>query len=173
MAKNFRKPKNLANQTPSPSLKSWDDVDQCLREIAEYELALIGIETKENAAILEITQKVAKQKEPVQSKIVALSALVQTFVEENRADIKGKTKTLNFGKVGFRKSGGIDILSERTEEVIENLRRYGMDNCIITKESVSKKMLDSYSDEEIQKVGASREVREKFWMETNMKKSKG
>ena len=154
-------------------LKTWDDVDTCLREIAESEIALNDVEGNLNLAISEVKETAAKLAKPLKSRIDTLEALVKSFVEENKADIEGKTKALTFGKVGFRQSSRVSIPTKQIETILKNLRKHGMSDCIAVKESIDKEILERYPDEDIIKVGASRKVEDRFWMETDREKVRG
>ena len=48
-----------------------------------------------------------------------------------------------------------------------------MSDCIIIKEAVNKEVLEKYPDKDIIKVGATRKVEDKFWLETDKAKVKG
>uniref|UniRef100_UPI003D08A498 host-nuclease inhibitor Gam family protein n=1 Tax=Caloranaerobacter sp. DY30410 TaxID=3238305 RepID=UPI003D08A498 len=79
--------------------------------------------------------------------------------------LNGKTKVLNFGRTGFRKS--TKIVLRKVENVIKNLKALNMLDCIKVKESVNKEVLKKYSDEEIARVGAIKKVEDVFWYEVD------
>ncbi|MCL2618155.1 MAG: host-nuclease inhibitor Gam family protein [Defluviitaleaceae bacterium] len=152
-------------------LQSWDDVDTALREILESEVSLNDIEGNLKLAKAAATEHAAALAKPLQDRIKTLEVLVEAFAKANKAEISGKTKTLNHGSVGFRQSSNISVPSKQLDSIIRNLRKYGMHDCISTpKEGVYKDVLGRYSDEDIIKVGASRKVEDKFWMETDKEK---
>jgi phage host-nuclease inhibitor protein Gam len=154
------------------ALNSWDDVDRCLREIAECEITLGGIEAQMNMTINEAKEEAARLAKPMQTRVTTLTALVKAFVEDNRANIEGKTKALNFGRVGFRQRSRVSIPTKKISAIMKNLRNHGMDDCISVKETINKEVLEKYPDEDIAKVGASRKVEDRFWMETDKTKVK-
>lgn len=153
------------------ALNSWEDVDRCLREIAECEITLNGIEAQMNMAINDAKEQAATLAKPMQDRAAALTALIKDFTRKNKSDIEGKTKALNFGKVGYRKTSRVSI-PKKTDDIIKNLRKHGMDDCIVSKISINKEVLEKYPDEDIIKIGASRKVEDKFWMETDKTKIK-
>ena len=89
-------------------------------------------------------------------------------------DMDGKkTKTLNFGAVGFRKSTKIKLPKAPTKlaEIIQLLRSKGMDDCVKTPApSVDKDALRKYPTQDIVAVGASIEVDDVFWYEPDREK---
>ena len=89
-------------------------------------------------------------------------------------DMDGKkTKTLNFGAVGFRKSTKIKLPKAPTKlaEIIQLLRSKGMDGCVKTPApSVDKDALRKYPTQDIVAVGASIEVDDVFWYEPDREK---
>jgi len=154
------------------SLDSWEDVDRCLREIAECEITLNGIEAQMNMTINDAKEQAALLAKPMQERISVLTALIKVFTRKNKSGIEGKTKSLNFGKVGFRQSSRVSI-PKKNDIILKNLRKFGMMDCISVKETINKEVLEKYPDEDIIKVGASRKTEDKFWMETNKAKVKG
>ncbi len=53
------------NKNMEPSLQSWDDVDKCLREIGECEIAISEIEADMNIAINEAKERADKLSKPM------------------------------------------------------------------------------------------------------------
>jgi phage host-nuclease inhibitor protein Gam len=94
-----------------PVLTSWDDVNITLKEIGELELAKEKIEADMNLKISDLKLEAELAAKPLIERMEKLASDVKDFVELNRADIKGKTMNLNFGKTGFRKSRKIIIKS--------------------------------------------------------------
>ena len=103
-----------------------------------------------------------------------LERQIKEFAEAHRDDMDGKkTKTLNFGAVGFRKSTKIKLPKAPTKlaEIIQLLRSKGMDDCVKTPApSVDKDALRKYPTQDIVAVGASIEVDDVFWYEPDREK---
>ncbi|MCR4442943.1 MAG: host-nuclease inhibitor Gam family protein [Peptococcaceae bacterium] len=154
-----------------PVLKSWDDVNITLKEIGELELAKEKIEADMNQKISDLKLEAEFAAKPIIERMGKLANDIKEFVELHRADIKGKTMVLNFGKTGFRKSTKIIIKSVKT--VIANLKARKMTDCINTKESVNKERLGEYPDEIIAAVGAGKKVEDVFWYEVDREKLLG
>jgi len=151
-------------------LKTWDDVDACLREIAESEITLNDIEGNMNLAIHEAKENAEKLAKPMKARIEALNKLAKAFAEAHKDEIEGKTKALTHGKIGFRASSRVSVPTKTLDQVLQALKKNNMGDCITVKETVNKEVLEKYSDKDIAKVGASRKYEDKFWLETDKEK---
>ena len=87
-------------------------------------------------------------------------------LELNKAELKGKSREMDFGKVGFRLSTKL-MLPKQVEKVIKTLKKYGMGDCITVKESVNKDILKTYDEKTILSVGGTLKKEDTFWYETN------
>ena len=153
-----------------PALVSWDEVDNCLREISECKIAKTTIEGEMNITINDAKEKAAALSAPMDKRIKHLSLIVQTFVESVRADMDGKTKALNFGKVGFRQSSSVTVPTSKLPSIIKAMKKYDMEDCIRINESVDKEALEKYPDKDILKIGCSRKVKDTFFLEPDLEK---
>ncbi|MCL2188468.1 MAG: host-nuclease inhibitor Gam family protein [Defluviitaleaceae bacterium] len=155
-----------------PSLQNWDEVDDCLREICEVGIAISTITADMNIAINDAKEVAKGLSDPLEKRKEQLAATVKSFVEAERANMEGKTKTLNFGKVGFRQSSSVSVPTSKLNSILKNLRDFGMVDCIAVKETVNKEVLEKYTDDEIASVGATRKVEDKYFMEIDVTKIK-
>ena len=137
-----------------PALESWDDVNQALATIADNQRTVENFE-----AAMQNKFDEAKAEAEARSRVFIeatkrLERQIKEFAEAHRDDMDGKkTKTLNFGAVGFRK------------------RSKGMDDCVKTPApSVDKDALRKYPTQDIVAVGASIEVDDVFWYEPDREK---
>lgn len=146
-------------------LQSWEEVDAVLKEIAENEMEIEAITTDMNKEIHDIKQIAEEKSKKHQERIKVLSLYVQEFTERNRDEIKGKTKVLNHGSVGFRQS--TKVVLSKVEQIIEKLKKFKMTDCINVKETVNKDVLRKYPADDILKVGGSLKVEDVFWYETD------
>ena len=156
-----------------PTLKSWEDVNSALREIAEEEIVLSDIEGDMNKQI-NGAKKVAEQdSKPHQDRISKLSKDIKDFTDEHSDELgNAKTKALNFGKVGFRQSTSVTLpkAKEKVAEIIRKLRARKMADCIITKETVNKDILKQYGQDTVNAVGAVYRQKDVFWLEATREK---
>lgn len=155
-----------------PVLKNWNEVDAALKEIAEKEILIEEIEGEMNKQINGIKISSGLEAKPHQDRISKLGNDVKEFVTEHKEEIEGKTKTLNFGKTGFRLSTSVSIprAKEKVEAIIKSLKIRKMTDCINVVESVNKEVLKKYSEEEIIKIGGKLKKEDVFWYETAREK---
>lgn len=153
-------------------LKSWEEVDQALKEIAENEILLEEIEGNMNKQINGIKISAGLEAKPHQDRIEKLGKDVKEFVTEHKDEIEGKTKVLNFGKTGFRLSTSLSLpkATDKLEKIISKLRKRKMDDCVIVKESVNRDVLKKYDEAVIVEIGGTLKKADVFWYETNREK---
>lgn len=152
---------------PACRLKSWKDVDETLRQIAECERVKADLENNMNAEIAEITKTYAEMAAPVQEKIDHYSADICQYVTENRGDLKGKTKKLNFGSTGFRISTKLKYnKGVKSADVIAALERLGLKDCIKSTKTVIADNLKKKPRKVLVNVGAYLKETDGFWYET-------
>ena len=108
-----------------PSLKSWDEVNAALKLIRDNEIELELIEADMGKKIADIKEQAAEQAVPYRDDIKKLELQVKEFVTLNKAELKGKSREMDFGKVGFRMSTKL-MLPKQVEKVIKTLKKYGM-----------------------------------------------
>lgn len=98
----------------APSLHSWEDVNDALRQIAEAQIALGEIQSDMQKQILGAQKVAEEQSKPLNDNVAKLEREIKSFVTDHR-DEMGKTKSvvLTFGEVGFRLStsdwGDVDL----------------------------------------------------------------
>ena len=124
------------------TLNSWEGADRCLREIAECEIALNGIEAQMNMSINDAKERTAELGKPMKARIKILEVLIKDFAEVAKADMEGKSKQLNFGRIGFRRSSSVVISPKKLDAILNNLKKFDMEDCILTKESINKEVLE-------------------------------
>lgn len=139
-------------------VKTWEDANDALRQIAEAQLALADIEGEMNKQILGAKKAAEEQSKPYKDRVAKLERELKDFVTEHRADMgKTKTRALTFGEVGFRLSTSVSLprAKEKIEEIIRRLKTRQMMDCIVVKEDVSKEALKKYGEDTVNAVGAT------------------
>lgn len=153
-----------------PELKSWEEVDSTLKQIREAEIALTDISTTAEKMMLEIKQQAEEDAQRHKDKIKQMELQVKEFTTIHRDEmLPAKTKEMTFGKVGFRMSTKVS-LPKKVDRVIAKLRKLGMGDCIITKETVDKDILKTYDEKTILEVGGILKKADTFWYETKREK---
>ena len=154
-----------------PSIKSWEDANEALRQIAEATIALADIEGEMNKQILGAKKAAEEQSKPYKDRVANLERELKEFVTENRGDMgKAKSKTLTFGEVSFRLSTAISLprAKDKIEEIVRRLKARTMMDCIIVKEEVSKEALKKYGEDVVTAVGATWKQSDVFGYELNL-----
>lgn len=160
----------MRKRMETPALKNWDEVDATLKQISECENQLAILESSMNIQIDAVKEGFNEKANPYKEEIKKLEALIKEYVTENKSDLKGKSRELTFGRVGFRFSTKVSI-PKNVEKLIKLLRKNEMDDCIIVKETVNKDVLRTYDEKDIIKVGASLKKEDTFWYETRKEDS--
>lgn len=148
-----------------PELKSWEDVNQALRLIAEAQNEIAIVEASMNVQIDAIKLTYEEKIREYKNQIKQQEILIKEYTTDKKDQLDGKTKDLTFGKVGFRKSTKLQ-LPKALDKVIAALRKNGMADCIVCKETVNKDLLKQYDEQQILDVGGSLKVEDAFWYET-------
>ena len=154
-----------------PRLKTWEDVNDALRQIAEAQITASDIESDMQKQILGAQKIAEEQTRPYRDSIARLEREIKMFVTDHRDDLgKGKSRTLTFGEVGFRLSTSVTLprAKEKLEEVIRRLKSRQMTDCILVEEKVSKEALKKYGEDTINAVGATWKQSDVFGYEVNI-----
>lgn len=157
----------------APSLHSWEDVNDALRQIAEAQIALGEIQSDMQKQILGAQKVAEEQSKPLNDNVAKLEREIKSFVTDRR-DEMGKTKSvvLTFGEVGFRLSTSVSLprAKEKLEEIIRRLKSRQMTDCIVVEEKVSKEALKKYGEDTVNAVGATWKQSDVFGYEVNIAK---
>ena len=156
-----------------PSIKSWEDANEALRQIAEATIALADIEGEMNKQILGAKKAAEEQGKPFKDRVAKLERELKDFVTENRSDMgKAKSKALTFGEVSSRLSTSISLprAKEKLEEIIRRLKARQMTDCIVVKEEISKDALKKYGEDTVNAVGATWKQQDVFGYELDFAK---
>lgn len=157
----------------APSLHSWEDVNDALRQIAEAQIALGEIQSDMQKQILGAQKVAEEQSKPLNDNVAKLEHEIKSFVTDHR-DEMGKTKSmvLTFGEVGFRLSTSVSLprAKEKLEEIIRRLKSRQMTDCIVVEEKVSKEALKKCGEDTVNAVGATWKQSDVFGYEVNIAK---
>lgn len=153
-------------------LKSWDEADQALREIGICGLAMENIEGRMNLEILELKQVAKEELKPLAEKKEGLELALKEWTELNRGDIKGKTRKLVFGTVGFRLSTKVLVAKDKAKAVIDMLTRMKLMNCLKIKVSLKKDELKKLPAETLSELGVVLKQEDAFGYDLDREKIK-
>lgn len=149
-----------------PQLTSWEQVDECLKVMSDAENQLSVITADMNAAIAQAKKEAEERAAQYKEMIKQNEGKIKEFTTIRKEELKGKSRQLTFGTVGFRQSTKL-LLPSDTAEVILKLRENGMADCINVKETINKDTVKSYPEEEILKIGGYLQRSDTFWYETD------
>lgn len=149
-----------------PQLSSWEQVDECLKVMSDAENRISVIEAEMNAAIAEAKREAAEKAVQYKEMIRQNEGKIKEFTTINKEELKGKSRQLTFGTVGFRQSTKL-LLPQDTAEVILKLRENGMADCITVRETINKDTVKGYPEEDILKIGGYLQRSDSFWYETD------
>ena len=154
-------------------VKTWEDANDALRQIAEAQIALGEIQSDMQKQILGAQKVAEEQSKPLNDNVAKLEREIKSFVTDHR-DEMGKTKSvvLTFGEVGFRLSTSVSLprAKEKLEEIIRRLKSRQMTDCIVVEEKVSKEALKKYGEDTVNAVGATWKHSDVFGYEVNIAK---
>ena len=154
-------------------VKTWEDANDALRQIAEAQIALGEIQSDMQKQILGAQKVAEEQSKPLNDNVAKLEREIKSFVTDHR-DEMGKTKSvvLTFGEVGFRLSTSVSLprAKEKLEEIIRRLKSRQMTDCIVVEEKVSKEALKKYGEDTVNAVGATWKQSDVFGYEVNIAK---
>lgn len=157
----------------APTLHSWEDVNDALRQIAEAQIALNEIEGDMQKQIIGAQKAAEELSKPHSDSIAMLEKEIKAFVTEHRDEMgKAKSMTLTFGEVSFRLSTSVSLprAKEKLEEIIRRLKSRQMTDCIVIEEKVSKEALKKYGEDTVNAVGATWKQSDVFGYEVNIAK---
>lgn len=149
-----------------PQLKSWEDVDACLKVMGDAENEISVITAEMNAAIAQAKKEAEERAAQFKETIKQNEGKIKEFTTIRKEELKGKSRQLTFGTVGFRQSTKL-LLPSGTAEVILKLRENGMADCINVKETINKDTVKSYPEEDILRIGGYLQRSDTFWYETD------
>lgn len=153
-----------------PVLKSWDEVDDTMKQLLEAQSCIDQIEINMNREIAEAKEKAAKLAEPAQSRIKKLEVYIKDFVTDHRSELNGKSRKLNFGSTGFHLTKHLIVPKGTENAVLAKLHQLGLLDCIRGKETVNKEVLKQKAPEIISETGAYVNTKDDFWYELDQDK---
>lgn len=149
-------------------LSSWQEVDEAVRSIGEIQREIMAAENACNEKIIAAKTKAAEKVEPLKEKAQSLEILIKDYAETHRDEIKGKSRAMTFGTLGFRQSTSLII--KKAADAIEALKGLGLYGCIKIKETVDKERVKALPDETIIAIGAKKKTEDTFWYEPDFEK---
>lgn len=153
--------------TAAPVLPDWAAVDGALRDIRECEHALTELGVDRDRRIDNIKEEYSKMALPLQNRIKKLEADVKAYADAHRAELTGKSRTLNFGTVGYRISSRLILPASKAAEAIATLKALGRKEFIKTTETLDRAALLRQPVELLNQIGAYIQQRDEFYYDVS------
>jgi phage host-nuclease inhibitor protein Gam len=153
------------------SIKPISDLAQAneaLAEIAGIKREISEIELNMNAAIDQVKAEGEAAAAPLQARIKAIEGGLQAYAEFNKKSLfaERRSKDLDHGSIGYRKSSQIKPKTRHTwEMVLGLLKDMKFASAVRTKEEVNREELATWPNERLELVGARRVEKDAFWYE--------
>lgn len=152
--------------TAAPVLADWAAVDGALRDIRECEHALTELGVDRDRRIDGVKEEYRKMAEPLQNRLKKLGADVEAYVDAHRAELTGKSRTLNFGTVGYRMSSKLVLPPAKAAEAIATLKALGRTEFVRTSETLDRAALLRQPAEFLEQIDAYVRQRDEFYYDT-------
>ena len=150
--------------TAAPVLTDWAAVDSALRDIRECQHALTELGVDRDRRIDNIKEEYSKMALPLQNRIKKLEADVKAYADAHRAELTGKSRTLNFGTVGYRISSR---LISKAAEAIAALKALGRKEFVKTTETLDRAALLRQPAEFLEQIGAYIRQSDEFYYDVS------
>lgn len=138
----------------TPVLSDWNAVDAALCEIRECHHSMTELGVERDRQIDSIKEDYASRLLPFQNRIKGLEADIRAYVDAHRAELVGKSRTLNFGVVGYRVSHKLMLPAGRVADAIATLKALGRTELIKVTESLDREALKKQPADLLEQVGA-------------------
>lgn len=149
--------------------KTWEEVDNALKELGELEIQREKLEGEQTLKINQIKDEILKKAAGLDEKINKIKKEIERFAEQNRADFSHKrSKTLNFGKIFFRYTESISTRCVAT--AINSLKALNLDAFIRVKEELDKEQLKTLDGKTLARCGITLKQVDKITIEPALAK---
>ena len=155
-------------------IKNWKEADGMLRSIGRMLGEIKTAERRASEKIGKIKAELTEAATPPNAAIKQYTRSLQAFSSAHKADLKVKrSRKLNFGIVGWRKSTSISITSETINLIKKVFSKKQVDTFVHCKETVDKEALSKLTDGQLVSLDAKRKVKDGFFIEPDLTKVAG
>ena len=153
--------------TEAPALTDWAAVDSALRDIRECQHALTELSVDRDRRIDAVKDEYSKMALPLQNRIKKLEGEVKVYVDAHRAEMTGKSRTLNFGTVGYRISSKLVLPATKAAEAIAALKALGHKEFVKTTETLDRAALSRQPAEFLEQIGVYIRQSDEFYYDVS------
>jgi len=151
------------------NIANWEHADNFVRRIGELQNKIQAKEAKAKTKIDQAKANLVRQVKPHQETIEVYMRSLEAYAISHQDDLKKqKSRKLNFGVLGWRKSTSTSITKKTLELIREFFSKAKAATCIRVKESVDKEALARLTDEDLALVKAQRKSKEVFFVEPDL-----
>jgi len=148
-------------------IADWAEADEYVRNIGNLVAMIDYGQAQAQKKIDKVKADLSEKVTPFQETIKLYTRSLEAFAESHKADFGSqKSRKLNFGDLGWRKSTPIEIAKNTLELIKKVLSRPNA--YIHIKESVNKKALAKLTDKDLNAIGARREDKDVFFVEPSL-----
>lgn len=160
------------DKSPLFPIPDWCHADEHVRRVADMQSNISDAENDAKKQIDKIKADLAKRGKGWQETLKLRVRSLEAFAASHKDDFKKqKSRKLNFGVLGWRKSISIKI-TKNTLGLIKQIFTYGKAAAYIhTKESVDKEALAKLTDEQLAGIKARRDEKDVFFVEPSSTKA--
>jgi len=153
-------------------IRDWGHADQLVRDIGDCQGAIQKAEEDARKKIESIKAELAIKTKPVQDMTARRIRSLEAFAVTHKNDFeKQKSKKLNFGILGWRKSTLIKVKKNTLELIKQAFSKVKAALYIHVKETINKEALAKLTDEELAEVKARRDSKDVFFVEPDLIKA--
>jgi len=148
------------------TIDNWEKADQLLRDLGDLQLKVAAAEAKAGDDINEVKAELAEAVKLFGGQQQQYVKSLEAFAVARRAEFKGqKSRQLNWGVLGWRKSTVMHVKKNTLWLIKELFSRAKAQTLIRTKETVDKDAMGKLTDEELVDIGARRVMKNTFFAE--------
>lgn len=160
------KKRRLKSKRQIEEITTWQQADSILRYAGELQLKINQAEARCNDTINEAKDDMQEEVRPAQKKLAEITERLQVFADARQKDFKNKkSKKLQFGTLGWRRSTKIKTSKDTLERIKEFFTPKKQKELIKIKESLNKKQIGQLTEEQLADAGARREEKDVFYAE--------
>lgn len=165
----------VRKKTKQPLLPvdNWTRADELVRMNGDLDVQIAKAEASCKKKIDVANAELAKVVEPLNKEIDLNFYSIEAFAVNHQKDFgNNRSRKLNHGLLGWRKSTKISIKTDTTLDLIKQVFKGAKRKSLITvKESPDKNALAKLTDEQLASINARRKPKDDFFVEPNLPKA--
>lgn len=149
------------------SLKSWDEVDESLKNLGKLKIEKTRLEGELTTKINELKEQYTAKCSEISYDIKNIEKEITRFCEEHKETfINKRSKKLNFGLIAYRLTEKVKISC--ISATIKALKALNLDFCLRVKEEIDKEEVKTLDTSILTKIGVKIEKEDKLSIEPSI-----